>query len=292
MPAIALTTIKNAIHTWFKNASGLTADRVRWAGQNAPEPSNTLHWILLGRFSMTNPGSDWTEYEPNPLVFANKVVTLDAATDTGTSADHDLLTRDGPIRLETTGSLSGTGLAVDTDYWCIKTDANTLQFSESFAAADAGIYIDIQGAGTGVHSIVDTADTRRAGQELKELVRGARRVSFEVQCFPPQPELPELQDDYDDPVSVLSDCVAKAGLGIYASALQDAGIGLLDAGTPTSVGGIQNSVYFEPRATMTVVFSTTSEVEGTETIIDYVNLDEDPGSLDFAVDATTPPESP
>ncbi len=292
MPAIAITTIKNALHTWIRTASGLPVERVLWEGQNAPEPSNTLHWIQLGRFSWTNPGSDWSQYESNPLTFSPKTVTLDAGTDLGTSTAHTLATRDGPIRLATTGSLAGTGLATATDYWIIRDGANTVKFATSFLNANAGTFIDILGAGTGTHTIVSTAATRKAGQELKEYARGARRVSFTVQCFPPLPTLPALQVDTDDPVAVLGEVVAKVALGAYSRPLQDAGIGLLDPGTPVPVHGVRNSVYFEPRATMTVVFSTTSEVEGTETIIDYTNLDEDPGTGDFSVDLTVPPNEP
>lgn len=288
MPAIAWTTIRNAIATWIMSATGLGPERIRWADLNYPEPplSSTQPWFLIGRFSWTNPGSDWSTFASNPFVFADKTVTLGAVSNTGTSTSHGLLTRDGPVRLRTTGSLSGTGLFEDTDYWIINVNANEVKFATTFADADDGVFVDITGAGTGTHTIVDTADTRRAGQELKEYVRGARRITFDIQCFPPTLSIGvAFPDDYD-PIVVLSDIVAKSGLGSISTALQAAGVGVLDPGEPRAIAGPLNSAYFEPRAIMTVVLSATSEVEGTETIIDYINLDEDPGSRDFEIDLT------
>jgi len=90
-------------------------------------------------------------------------------------------------------------------------------------------------------------------------------------------------------VAVLSDVSTKVNLGSIMGGLQAAGIGVLKSGDPRQIDGVLNSVYFEPRAIMTVVLSTTSEVEATETIIDYVNnIDADPGA-DFSLDLTTPP---
>jgi hypothetical protein len=288
MASIDITTIKNAIASWIIGASGLTSDRIRWEGQPQPEPSgNAQPCISIGRFTFSNPGSDWVDYEPNPLVFADKVITLNAATDQATATAHGLTTRSGPVRLTTTGSLAGTGLATGTDYWLIVDGANTFKFATSFLNADAGTFIDIQGTGVGVHSLVDTPDTVKAGEELREVVRGARNVTFNVTCFPPLPTT-----DVTEAVIILSDISAKSGLRVYSEILQNANIGLLDPGSPTPVAGIQNAVYFEPRAVMTVVFTTSSEVSGTETIIDYVGVDEDPGTRDFLVDLTNPPNEP
>jgi hypothetical protein len=293
MASISWTLIRNAVHTWIRVASGLSAERIRWAGQNAPEVavSTTLPWILIGRLSATNPGADWSEFESNPFVFDDKTITLDDTTDEGTSVAHDLLTRDGPFQIETTGSLAGTGLAIETDYWCVKTGDDTLRFAESFPDADTGVYVDILAAGTGVHTLVCTDDTRRAGEELTEYIRGGRRITFDVQCFPPTPSIGTQISDDSDPVAVLSDVEAKSGLGAVADALAEAGIAILDAGEPRAIDGILNSVYFEPRAIMTVVLSATSQVSSTETIIDYVHAEEDPGDLEYDFDLTEAPES-
>ena len=293
MAAIQVTTIKNALHTWIRTASGLPADRILWAGQNAPEPPGTDQaWILLGRMTWTNPGNDWSQFAPNPLTFSPKTVTLDATTDQGSSTGHQLTTRSGPIHLVTTGSLAGTNLATATNYWIIATGPDTVKFAASFQDADTGVFIDIQGAGTGTHTIVYTPDTRTAGAELIEYVRGARRVSFDVQCFPAQPVPPAILADTDEAYSILSDVAAKCWLGSIYGPLSDAGIGVIDSGQPQSIDGVLNAVYFEPRAIMTVVFATTSEVQGTETIIDFVNFDGTEDAPTFVLDDTVPPNKP
>lgn len=55
----------------------------------------------------------------------------------------------GPVRLTTTGTLPG-GLAVNTDYWLIYVDANTVAFATSRANAALGTKIVLVGGGSGV----------------------------------------------------------------------------------------------------------------------------------------------
>lgn len=279
MPSIDITTIKNALHTWIRGSSGLSADRVLWDGQPAPEAAgNDLPWISLGRITWSAPGWDWVEYKNNPLVFTAKPFTLDATTDQLTATAHTLTRRSGPVQIATTGSLAGSGLTVGTHYWVGLTGANTLRLATSFLAADQGTYIDILGAGTGTHTLVSIAGTLKAGEELREISRGARKGSFTVTCFPPIPST-----DTTEAVMVLSDISAKSWLSIYANPIQDANIGLLNAGSPQSINGVRNSVYFEPRAVMTVVFTTTSEVEAPWGSIEYVDVESDPPGETFVV---------
>lgn len=294
MASIQWTTLKNAIATWILTASGLPPERLRWAGSNAPQPptSSTLPWILVSRFTWRNPGSDFTQYETNPLDFAPKTATLDSSLDIVSVANHGLTTRDGPVRLTTTGSLAGTNLATDTDYWVIREDAGSLRLASSFLDADAGNAVDIQGSGTGVHALVSTPDSLRSGHELIERVRGARRVQFDIQCFPPVPALGQPLPDDADPISTLSDITAKVGLNAIAQPLAMAGFGLIGIDGPRQIDGVLNNTIFEPRAIMTVTFATTSEVVGTDTIIDYVEVAEDPGTFSLSLDFNVPANEP
>lgn len=282
MSAVAWTGIKNAIVDWMVAGSGLPASRFRWGGQNAPEPAGTSQaWVSLRISQVTMSGWDWNAYAARPLNFTAKPFTLDDTANVLLVPLHTLTTRSGPIRLTTTGSLAGTGVATGTDYWWIRTDDNTAQLATSFANADAGVFIDILGVGTGVHSVVSTPDTVTAGQELTEYARGARRVQVSVTCFPPQPTT-----DSSEALAILTDIVASSYLTSISEALSAANIGMIDPGQPQAVDGILNSVYFEPRATMTVMFHTVSEVSATQTIIAEVQASAD-GVTDAAGDSYT-----
>lgn len=93
------------------------------------------------------------------LVVADDTFTA-AATDICTAVAHGLQTGDGPIRLTTTGTLPA-GLALATDYYVIKIDADTFKLATSLANAYAGTAVDITDAGTGTHTLSDTASTQR-----------------------------------------------------------------------------------------------------------------------------------
>lgn len=66
MPAIAWTTIEDALHAWVRAASGLAADHVIWADQGGPRPDGT--YIAMRLTSLRNVGDEWitTEDAPDP----------------------------------------------------------------------------------------------------------------------------------------------------------------------------------------------------------------------------------
>lgn len=296
MPSIPWQTIKDCIHTWFVLGSGLPANRVIWEGQNMPEPTgSTQAWISLGRPTWTNPGSDWTETVHNPLAFADKTFTLNAGTDQATCTAHGLTTRTGPVRVETSGSLAGSGLATGTDYWVIRDSDDTLKFAASFLDANVGTFIDITGVGTGTHSIVSTADTVKSGEELMETAYGLRRFTMNVTCFPkqPDPHSGAVVGDAEEAHAILSDVVAYSVLTVQAERFFAANVGLLDAGSPQAIGGVQNAVYFEPRATLTIAFTATSAMSAPVGSLEYVNAeDEDMDqSITVTADFNLPPGS-
>lgn len=70
-----------------------------------------------------------------------------------TLTSHAFITGDGPVRFTTSGTLP-TGLVAGTNYWIVKTGANTLKVSESFAAAMSNVTLLVSG-GSGTHTIVD-----------------------------------------------------------------------------------------------------------------------------------------
>lgn len=85
---------------------------------------------------------------------ADLVFTGEADDDTLTSTAHGLQTGDGPVRLTTDGALSG-GLAIATDYYVVKTGANTFKLATSLPNALANTTIALSTDGTGTHTLVD-----------------------------------------------------------------------------------------------------------------------------------------
>jgi len=94
------------------------------------------------------------------LVFADQTFTADAATDKIAITGHGLTTGAGPFQATNSGGALPAGLAVSTDYWWIRVDADHGKLATSRANAIAGTAIDISGAGTGTHTLSDTASTR------------------------------------------------------------------------------------------------------------------------------------
>jgi hypothetical protein len=76
-----------------------------------------------------------------------------AVSDIVTMTAHGLITGDGPVQLTNSGGALPAGLAVGTDYWIIKIDADTFYLAASQSDAKAGTQVDITGTGTGTHSL-------------------------------------------------------------------------------------------------------------------------------------------
>lgn len=77
--------------------------------------------------------------------------TVDTSADTITSTAHGFYTG-LKVQVSTSGTLP-TGLTASTDYYLIRTDADTLQFATSLANALAGTQIDLTGTGSGTQTI-------------------------------------------------------------------------------------------------------------------------------------------
>ena len=95
------------------------------------------------------------------LVVADKTFTTTHGTETVNITAHGLQTGDGPVRLTNSGGALPAGYAAATDYYVIRTGADSLQLAASRALAFAGTAVTISGDGTGTHTLSDTASTRR-----------------------------------------------------------------------------------------------------------------------------------
>ena len=95
------------------------------------------------------------------LVVADFTYTADNTTDTLTATAHVLQTGDGPLRTTNSGGGLPGGLAVGTDYFAIRTGANTFKLATTRANALLGTAIDITTNGTGTQTIIDQPGTTR-----------------------------------------------------------------------------------------------------------------------------------
>lgn len=81
--------------------------------------------------------------------------TIVTGTEICTMAGHGFTTGNGPVRLTNSGGALPTGLAVNTDYWIARIDANTFYLCASKANAEAAtpVPVDVSDDGTGTHSL-------------------------------------------------------------------------------------------------------------------------------------------
>ncbi len=110
----------------------------------------------------------------HPVTLADDAV--DAIDTTDNELDitgHVYETGDGPVRFTTTGALPG-GLAVNTDYWLIFVDSDSIKVATSWRNAMLGSAIDLTAGASGVQTIVDTADTKRNHWHVHGLLGPAR----------------------------------------------------------------------------------------------------------------------
>ncbi len=106
--------------------------------------------------ALVNADDTFVAFEPR--VYPDATFTA-AATDVVTLVDHGLGTGDGPFRLTTSAADLPLNLLTGTDYWVIVIDEDTFYLATSLADARADVRVDIGDAGTGTHTLVDTAST-------------------------------------------------------------------------------------------------------------------------------------
>lgn len=105
--------------------------------------------------------------------------SVTTATDSFTSASHGWKT--GQIVTVTTSGTLPAPLAISTNYYVIKTDANTFKLATSLANAIAGTNIDITTQGTGNHTFLATLNVA--------LTTSGRPVEFFIQPGASSPSL-------------------------------------------------------------------------------------------------------
>jgi len=96
-----------------------------------------------------------------PLTFADFTYTADNTADVILHTAHGLLTGDGPGRTSNSGGGLPGGLAVATDYYFIRVDADTGKLATSRANALANVAINLTTDGTGTQTFLHQAGTTR-----------------------------------------------------------------------------------------------------------------------------------
>lgn len=256
---IAWSTVEDALRTWLVVGSGLADTKVVWSDEPLPRPAPP--YITIGLTAVRTIGQDWKTVSENPLVFADFVVVANAPLDALDAVAHGLQTGDGPFRLTTTGS-APAGLSVGVDYWAIRISADRFQVASTFQNAIALVEIAILAAGTGVHSIVDTADTRRAGQEIIHGVKGRRELIFGLQCFD------GTRTGVGSCAAILEKVKTALRLPSVHAGLRTAHVGVAGMGNvvPIRTGSL-GVARFEPRAILEVRAFISSEVSEISTFI-------------------------
>lgn len=269
------TAEETALIAWARAGTGLDASHVYFAEQEPDEiPAGTV--ITLNEIARPVIGIDGARWERNPLVLDDaEVEDVDATANTLTITGHAYVTGDGPVQGTTTDTLPG-GLELETDYWLIVDDEDTVRLAARFldAVATVPVAVDITDAGTGTHTIIDTADTLRRGEEIEHVAGGPREIVLSIQCFAGV----DASGDVGSPVGassprqVLERLRNRSGLPSVRAPLWDAGLGLIDFGSVRDFGRAMDATIFEPRAQADVRFFTQAAERETGTIIETVEV--------------------
>lgn len=290
MDAINWSPIMTAIWQWVVAGSGLANDHVLWSYYKQLRP--TAPYVLLSLTQVRAIGHDWTTSEENELTIALTAQSISVPDSTITIPNHGLHNGDGPIQLTTTGTLP-TPLALNTNYWTILIDANTIQLATTYqrtggqqplGAGNPITPITFTATGTGLLSAISTADTVPAGQEIIRRAQGYREITISLECF-------AQEGAGIDAVRILTNTMAAMQLYIYPIDL--AGFGMSDFGQGFSQDGIRlieghRGSILEPRAMTSIVGYCASDFTGFDTIIEQVQITANLTNIDGAALASIP----
>lgn len=146
-------------------------------GRSALPPTQVYTMSLLAAPTVGTPitisvkadGATSTDISVTPLadiVFAPSDVTT--GTDVVVMTAHGMTTGNGPYRVIATTTLPAP-LAIDTNYWIIAPDANSIKFATSYANAIALTAIDLTTQGTDNHLLTRDANDVMVAQLVDRL---------------------------------------------------------------------------------------------------------------------------
>jgi hypothetical protein len=267
--------IQKALHNWIVACTGVAANQVIWGQQAGGRPSQP--GIVLRLMNDNDHGMPWIDHETNYITFDDIVITsVDDVANTLTATAHDRLTGDGPVQLE--GADLPLGLLPDVNYWVVKDTDDTFKLADGFVNAMNGVTIDLQDAGSGVMTLVDTTETLRAGQELTFIQRSLIKATLTVECYT------DIGVGLEMASAILARVASRRLLPTPLQILEDANIGISEITRVRSYGGTQGNYVFEPRASMDVMLYLVSEASETGGIIERAEITDDNTGDTFTVD--------
>lgn len=267
--------IQKALQNWVVYCTGLAADHVVWGGQQAPRM--TQPGIVMKLMLLDDDGLPWVDAENNYLTFSD--ITITSVTgDTFTAVAHGLETGDGPVRLD--GADLPLNTDDETDYWVIRTGADTFKLADSYvdAMATVPVPVTLGDAGSGAMLLVDTETTQRTGEEIDLVQRSLLKATLTLECYT------SSGVGIDMAQAVLWRVAAKRLLPTALEILQDANIGVIQVGRILNIGGTQDLVLFEPRALVDVLLHLTSEETENISSIERTEIMNEDTTDEFTVD--------
>lgn len=147
--------------TFAELSNDLTQSSTNKAGPAAAGPYQCIDafvWSDAGTVRLTR-GPKWT---------ASATATITIATPGVVTWTSHGLWDGATVRFTTTGALP-TGLAVNTDYFVTKVDANSFKLSTTLANQVAGTYITTSGSQSGTHTAFNYTSSRGTGAGTTEL---------------------------------------------------------------------------------------------------------------------------
>jgi hypothetical protein len=156
-------------------------------------PSQSLEWPRIDAFDVYGNSIVFSE----DLEFSEDAISVSTVTDTLTFGDdHELVTGDGPVQIDTTGTLPG-GLLALTDYWVVRTSTAAISLAESHQQAMEGDVVDITSVGVGTHTVeaVEGSLHYSLPEALKRAISEYALQAYRIGELTPNPPTPVQQTD-------------------------------------------------------------------------------------------------
>lgn len=144
---------RRPINDGRQRQKGVITDLDAMGGYEADLTAKNLQTIIQGAMYASFRDKGTNKYRA-PF---SSTFTANAGTDEITITNHGLDTGMGPYTVSNSGGALPAGLAAVTNYWIVRTGANTFKFATSRANAIATVptVVDITSAGTGTQTMVN-----------------------------------------------------------------------------------------------------------------------------------------
>lgn len=276
--------VQGRIARCIKETSGLAESKILWSDPKSPRPAAdgiTLRIMTVGTIQ-----DNIVDFQENPLEFDDLTVSaVSAVANTLTSVAHGLATGDGPVQISSTIALPAS-LQVDTNYWVIRVDADTIKLAATFVdtggadvegspSGNTITAIDLTTAGSGTITLSSTEDTLRAGEEILYVSRGQLRVTLTVECHS------ALGTKSNMAAAILQRVAGRMNLPSQRDLLEEAGVGVIEVEPVRSVRGHSDALMFEPRAVLDIQLAIVSEESEPGTIIQTADIQPTINDVEF-----------